>query len=129
MTRRPAEFDNFPLELHPEFGPYRGICRHVVDGDTLDALLDLGCNVFAYQVIRLLGIDTPEINRAWSREAGLAARARLIELVPLGAPVCVSTHPNPDSFGRYLAVVATISHEDVGAVLVAEGYAVPWVAR
>ena len=32
----------------------------VVDGDTMDVLIDLGFDVMTRQRVRLLGIDTPE---------------------------------------------------------------------
>ena len=32
----------------------------IVDGDTIDALIDLGFDVMSRQRVRLLGIDTPE---------------------------------------------------------------------
>ena len=31
----------------------------IVDGDTIDALIDLGFDVMSRQRVRLLGIDTP----------------------------------------------------------------------
>lgn len=34
----------------------------VVDGDTIDIEIDLGFNMFTIQRVRLIGIDTPEIN-------------------------------------------------------------------
>lgn len=103
--RRPAEFEAFPDALCPGFGPYRAICRHVVDGDTIDALTDLGCNDYRYLTCRLMGIDTPEVWRKVSRDAGIAAREYLRAMVPVGAQVQLHTEPDPDSFGRYVAAV------------------------
>lgn len=45
----------------------------VVDGDTLDAVLDLGFGLRLKQRLRLIGIDTPEIA---SKDAGEKERAR-----------------------------------------------------
>jgi endonuclease YncB( thermonuclease family) len=124
--RKPIEFVDFPESLHPGFGPFRAICRHVVDGDTADFVVDVGLNLYPFITIRFLGINAPETNRAESREAGLAAKVRLQELVPPGTPVMLDTKPDPDSFGRYLAVIHTVDVDDVGAVLMAEGHAVPY---
>ena len=55
----------------------------VVDGDTIDADIELGFSVFMRDRIRLMGIDTPEsrtrnlAEKSW----GLAAKHRLIELL------------------------------------------------
>ena len=34
--------------------------KNVVDGDTIDVVIDLGFNVLFEQRVRLAGIDTPE---------------------------------------------------------------------
>ena len=39
---------------------YKAKLVRVVDGDTIDAEIDLGFGVFIKQRIRLYGIDTPE---------------------------------------------------------------------
>ena len=39
---------------------YRAKLVRVVDGDTVDALIDCGFSLFTRQRIRLLGINTPE---------------------------------------------------------------------
>jgi endonuclease YncB( thermonuclease family) len=127
MTRRPIEFAEFPVAIKPEYGPYAAICRHVVDGDTADFLVSCGFGIYPYITVRLLGIDAPETNRAESKEAGIAARERLKELLPPGEPVELWTRPDPDSFGRYLATIATEYEDDIGALLLREGFAVPYV--
>ena len=55
----------------------------VVDGDTLDAEIDIGFDVFVKKRIRLYGIDTWESRTRdlEEKEKGLAAKARLIELL------------------------------------------------
>lgn len=47
----------------PERPVYRAFCRHIVDGDTLDVLVDMGLNQFSYETIRLQHVDTPEVER------------------------------------------------------------------
>ena len=39
---------------------YKAEVVRVVDGDTVDVLIDLGLNVFTKERIRLFGINTPE---------------------------------------------------------------------
>lgn len=125
MTRRPAEFDDWPPTLAPTFGPYRAIAYHHVDGDTYDFLADMGFNDYRYAVVRLLGADTPETNRAATREAGLAALAYVRELMPLGSRVLLHTKQDPDSFGRYLARITLEDGADLAELLLAAGHAVP----
>ncbi|WP_082649972.1 thermonuclease family protein [Bradyrhizobium lablabi] len=90
----------------------------VIDGDTVD--ID---NVR----IRIISIDTPETFRSRCEneyQLGVAAKNRLIELLKSGE---VSYTPNGvDRFGRTLATVYA-GTVDVGAVLLKEGYALPYV--
>ncbi len=39
---------------------YNAKCTRVVDGDTIDATIDLGFGVFVAKRIRLAGINAPE---------------------------------------------------------------------
>ncbi len=48
----------------------------IVDGDTVDLEIDLGCYSYIKRRCRLLGFDTPEVVGA-DRAAGLAASRRL----------------------------------------------------
>jgi endonuclease YncB( thermonuclease family) len=71
-------------------GEFRAVCRHVVDGDTFDALVDLGFNQYGYATIRLRGVDTPETRTsdAAEKQRGFAARDRTRSrlLLPPAAP-------------------------------------------
>jgi micrococcal nuclease len=83
---------------------YRAQVVRWVDGDTVDLLVDLGFTVQVRQRFRLLGIDTPEVNRKASREAGKAATAFAAGLAPVGAEVLVRSYKT-GKFGRWLAEV------------------------
>ena len=54
----------------------------VVDGDTVDCLINLGFNVIIRQRVRMYGINTPEsrTRNLEEKKLGLAAKARLEEL-------------------------------------------------
>ncbi len=123
MSRKPVEFNDFPADLHPGFGPYPAIVKHIVDGDTFDILSDAGLQRYPYVTVRVLGIDAPEKNRMATRVAGLAAKAYLEEVMPLGSPIRVATKPDPDSFGRFLVHVTLPSGQDLGDVMVNAGHA------
>ena len=62
---------------------YNAILDRVVDGDTIDVVLDLGFDVKLHkQRVRLAGIDTPEsrTRNLEEKALGLKAKDRLIEL-------------------------------------------------
>lgn len=82
---------------------YRAFGRHVVDGDTFDVLIDLGLNKYAYEAIRLRGIDTPEIFRPNSeaeKELGLQAKVFVEDRI-LNKPLKIVTYKDKETFGRY----------------------------
>ena len=55
----------------------------IVDGDTVDARIDMGFKIVYEERIRLLGLDTPESFTSNKKEKilGLAAKARIKELI------------------------------------------------
>ena len=82
---------------------YRATLDRIIDGDTIDVLLDLGFKVFTLQRLRLLAIDTPERGQP----GYLEATHELAELLnPTGRlqPLIVHTIRR-DGFGRWLATV------------------------
>ena len=124
MSRKPIEFKDFPADIHPGFGPYPAIVKHIVDGDTFDILIDAGLQEYPYVTVRLLGVDTPETNRLATREAGREAKVYVEEVMPVGSPICVDTEPDPDSFGRFLVNVTLPNGDDLGLLLLDAGHAV-----
>lgn len=125
--RTPAEFRDWPTDLaEVSYGPYRACIRFHVDGDTYDAFVDLGGRAYAYWPIRLLGCDTPETNRAGTREAGHRALNFVQDTMPVGSKVVLSeTRQDPDSFGRYLCRVQLRGGVDLTQLLIQAGHAVP----
>ena len=93
---------------------YQAKLIEVIDGDTVDLLIDLGFGVHVQERCRLYGIDAPEM----PTEAGKAAKAYLESL--LGAAtgeLFVATRKmtrkpkeKTDKYGRYLAVLYAGSH-------------------
>jgi micrococcal nuclease len=73
---------------------YKAKVLKVVDGDTFDAEVDLGFNMFARVRFRLKGFDTPEVHRPKNKEElerGLAAK-RLVESLILNKVVTLNTY-------------------------------------
>ena len=62
---------------------YKAIVDRVVDGDTIDCTIDLGFSVWKKIRVRMEGINAPESRTRdlKEKERGLAAKARLIELL------------------------------------------------
>ena len=62
---------------------YNATCTRVVDGDTVDAMIDLGFGVHVKKRIRLAGINAPESRTRDKQEKilGLAAKDRLIAIM------------------------------------------------
>lgn len=107
---------------------YKARLIRVIDGDTVDAEIDLGFGVYMKQRVRLYGINTPDSRSKdqTERESGLASKQRLTEV--LSKEFIIETILNKrGKFGRILGVIyitkETGERESVNNILVAEGYA------
>lgn len=108
--------------MTPSF-TYAGTVLRVVDGDTVDVELDLGCTVRVRVPVRLEGIDAPERGTS----AGTAATAYLRALLPAGQAVTVQTRKT-EKYGRRLAVIQLDDGDpaSVNERLVRDGHATPY---
>ena len=81
----------------------------VVDGDTIDVVLDLGFDIMFKSRVRLYGIDTPESRtRDLDEKArGKMASAFLKEAVENGSKVVIETKLK-DSRGKYGRVLGNV---------------------
>ena len=84
---------------------YRATVDRVVDGDTIDFTIDLGFDIKIKERCRLYGVDTPEVrtrNKA-EKKRGLAAKARVLELLPEGSKCIIQTrYDRRGKYGRVL---------------------------
>ena len=108
---------------------YKAKIDRVVDGDTVDVLIDLGFDMHSRQRVRLWGINTPECRTRDKREKalGLAAKARLIEILGFADNHCVIA-PRLDrkgKFGRVLGILY-VDDLDINEQLIEEGHAVEY---
>ena len=111
---------------------YRAKLERVVDGDTIDALIDVGFDIWVKKRIRYKGIDTWEsrTRNLEEKKLGLAAKARNKELLEQ-----VSSKPGyfrlkSYGVGKYGRVLADIFIMDANGVqinvnqaLITEGHA------
>ena len=115
---------------------YNATCVRVVDGDTIDADIDLGFGVKIKKRIRLAGINAPEsrTRNKVEKKLGLAAKERLIELME-GAANCFELESQElGKYGRVLgrlhinklAGKDTLTQVCVNDCLVKEGHAVKY---
>ncbi|QPZ39212.1 thermonuclease family protein [Paramicrobacterium chengjingii] len=103
-------------------GAERATVAHVHDGDTL-FLQPEGTHDRDEQIkVRLLGIDTPELDP--EECYGVDARDELRSILPDGSAVWTLADAEPfDQYGRSLLYLWTDEGEFVNEALVAEGYA------
>ena len=115
---------------------YNATCTRVVDGDTVDAMIDLGFGVHVKKRIRLAGINAPESRTRDKQEKilGLAAKERLKAMLD---GVSNNFELESKEVGKYGRVLGTL-HIDkldgkdvitkvcVNDCLVKEGYAVEY---
>ena len=104
---------------------YNATVTRVVDGDTVDVILDLGFSITFKTRMRLEGLDTMETNDKDPsvREMGLKAKKFLTDLLT-GKKVTLTSH-KPDKYGRYLATIY-LDGISVNLQLLKEGLAVSY---
>ena len=112
---------------------YKARLERVIDGDTIDVIIDLGFDIHFKQRIRLYGINTPETRTRdlEEKKRGFAAKARLIELI--GEFDFFTIQTKIDKKGKYGRVLGTIFIPDafddwinVNETLLTEGHAVEY---
>jgi|TARA_R100001082_G_scaffold111105_1_gene93392 micrococcal nuclease len=105
---------------------YNAKVVRVVDGDTVDTSIDLGFDIRIGQRVRLYGINTPECRTRDKDEkkAGLAAKARLVEMLKENKNKCVikTSLDKKGKYGRVLGVLY-VNDVDLNEALVNEGHA------
>ena len=123
---------------------YNAKLKRVIDGDTIDAYIDLGFNVSKSIRIRLKGIDTPESRTRdlTEKRYGLGAKHRMIELLESNGNEFVIQSHGVGKYGRCLGeiFIPEVGYKDVDMVkeltsdmmisinqrLIAEGHAIPY---
>jgi len=90
---------------------YNAIVDRVVDGDTIDCTIDLGFHTWKKVRVRMEGINTPESRTRdlEEKERGLAAKARLEEILKLNNNECILHVSGLGKYGRALASVYVTS--------------------
>jgi micrococcal nuclease len=104
---------------------YNAKLIRTIDGDTIDAEIDIGFGVFVKKRIRLYGIDTWESRTKdlEEKKKGLAAKARLIEILEDNGNKFVLQSHELGKYGRVLGSIILDDDRDACDILLEEGHA------
>jgi endonuclease YncB( thermonuclease family) len=108
-------------------GPVRAHLVRVVDGDTIEVLARIWPDHYVETLVRLAGIDAPELKGRCADEIALAERAKArLAAVLAGARLALADIHYGKYAGRVVATVLTEDGRDAGAILLAENLARPY---
>lgn len=95
----------------------------VVDGDTIDVLIDLGFDLTKKERIRLAGIDTPESRTRNLEEKKMGLEAK--EYLQNKLDNCNDLRVKTEKDGKYGRMLGWIhgNDENINNIMVTEGYA------
>lgn len=79
---------------------YKALITRVIDGDTVEARIDLGFNILVNETFRIYGVDTPESFGKDKCEAGETAKKVVKEMLE-GKEFEVNVFKK-DKYGRWL---------------------------
>jgi micrococcal nuclease len=99
---------------------YKARIESVVDGDTVDAIIDLGFKTNMRQRLRLARIDTPERG-----QDGYAQARDFVMWAVLDKPVNVRTEKT-SKWGYYLAEITLLDGRNLSDALLEAGLAKPY---
>ena len=102
---------------------YQGTILRVVDGDTVDAEVDLGFDVRFTMRLRLFGINAPEMKTP----AGPLAKEHLDELLGDEVITVRTKKDKQEKYGRYLATLILADGTNVNLEMIADGHAVVYL--
>jgi len=104
----------------------------IVDGDTIDVIIDLGFDILYKSRVRLFGIDTPESRTTNNEEKvrGLLSKHFLEEHLKSSKKIVIKTHKGEETgkFGRILGEIF-IDGVNINQKMCDEGYAVAYYGQ
>ena len=104
----------------------------IIDGDTIDVILDLGFDILHKSRVRLFGIDTPESRTRDKEEKqrGLISKKYLTEAIKKGNKLTIKTHKGSETgkFGRILGEVF-VEGKNINLQMTKDGYAVAYYGQ
>ncbi len=106
---------------------YKARLLRVVDGDTIDCILDLGFDVSIKERVRLKGLDTPEIRTKDLNEKRLGLEAKkFVEdmFQDKGNDVIIETEYRRGKYGRTIGTITFQDDTVLNEMLITEGHAI-----
>jgi len=104
----------------------------IVDGDTIDVIIDLGFDILYRSRVRLYGIDTPESRTRDKEEKilGILSKNYLKDALKNGQKLVIKTHKGNETgkFGRILGEIF-IDNVNFNLKMCSEGYAVSYYGQ
>lgn len=123
-----SDFSKHPDRVTFEFRAY---ATRVIDGDTLEVMVDCGFSVYHTLKVRIYGVNTPELD-AKDDDVRIAARMakQYLEGLVKDVPLRIVTHKTAadsykQTFARYVAMVWAYRDDkwqNVGELVKASGY-------
>jgi len=106
---------------------YKAKCLRVVDGDTLDAQVDLGFDIHKVIRVRLVGINTPESRTRdlEEKERGLATKAFVKDILKKHKNYFILQSQGVGKYGRCLGEIF-LGDTKLNDLLINEGHAVKY---
>lgn len=109
---------------------YNAKLERVIDGDTVDAMVDLGFSTWKKVRIRFYGIDTYESRTTdlEEKEKGLLAKQRVIDILNENNKEFTLVSHGVDKYGRSLGeiYVETLGETSLQKLLINEGHGVEY---
>ena len=109
-----------------KFFNYNAKVNRVIDGDTIDATLDLGFNVKLDLKIRMAGINTPELKSKDPEEKAKAQEARAFLKEKIEGKDIVLDSKGLDKYGRWIGVIR-LGTENINDTMVKKNLAVKYM--
>ena len=108
---------------------FRILDYRVIDGDSVEATLDLGLGIRSREFIRLMGVDAPEVRTKdlIEKQAGISAKDWLIDHMDSAfCLVCDSVEFRRGKYGRVLGNIMA-DGVNLNSQMIAENFAKRYV--
>lgn len=95
---------------------YKAQVERVVDGDTMDVVIDLGFKITTHQRIRLAKINTPETynvkKNSEEYKKGMASKEHVVQrLADNNNEITIETDKDTGKYGRYIGLIILADSE------------------
>ena len=99
----PSDLIKLSKRTSDDLYTYRAWVSRILDGDTIEVVVDLGFGVRSVQVLRLRGLDTPELVSKEGKEAKAFVESVISGSASGGKKIILIKTVKSDKYDRYLA--------------------------